>query len=267
MEHSVSVIIPFFNSSSTLSRALQSVHWQTSKVHEIIVVDDASTPFERDQAFKLLEPHGNVKFISLELNKGPANARNVGWDVAQGDWVAFLDSDDAWHPRKIELQLRHALEITPQPSLVATQTIQLTQLNDIMKIETEAYDGCIPITKSQLLIKNRMSTPSVMIRRDIEERFSAGKRYSEDFELWLILAGKGFVLVKLDLPLTAIFKAPYGDSGLSSRMISMAIGECNAFIGAARTGAISPIEVIFGLIISVMKSARRILFLRQIKHR
>lgn len=263
MEHSVSVIIPFFNSSSTLQRALQSVFLQTAQVREIIVVDDASTLNERNQACELVRNYSNAKIISLDRNTGAANARNFGWNLACGEWVAFLDSDDAWHPRKIEIQLRHALERDPQPSLVATRTIEQTTLSDFMKMKIDHTEECRTITKSQLLIKNRMSTPSVMIRREVKERFRAGRRFSEDFELWLILAGKGFDMIKVDLPLTAIFKAPYGDSGLSSHMFAMALGECKAFVGAAKTNAISPFEAIFGLVISIMKSARRIVMSRR----
>lgn len=94
-----SVIIPTHNRRETLGRALKSVMEQTFNDYEIIVVDDAST----DDTKKYLE-NFNVKLISFNENKGVSIARNEGAKVSSGEYLAFLDSDDAWEPRKLEEQ-------------------------------------------------------------------------------------------------------------------------------------------------------------------
>ena len=102
---SVSVIIPAYNSASTIIRALQSVASQTLAPLEIIVVDDASTDTTRDLTTTFASSSSiPVRVLTQTTNSGPSTARNAGWDAATGDYIAFLDADDQWHPRKIELQ-------------------------------------------------------------------------------------------------------------------------------------------------------------------
>ena len=102
---SVSVIIPAYNSASTIIRALQSVAAQTLAPLEIIVVDDASTDTTHDLVTTFASSSSiPVRVVTQTINSGPSAARNAGWDRAIGDYIAFLDADDQWHPRKIELQ-------------------------------------------------------------------------------------------------------------------------------------------------------------------
>ena len=104
---SVSVVIPAYNAQSTIARALQSVADQTFQVTEVIVIDDASTD---NTIEKVVEYSKNSK-ITIQLlhsdrNTGPGSARNRGWDNSKGEFIAFLDADDVWHPRKLEIQVR-----------------------------------------------------------------------------------------------------------------------------------------------------------------
>ena len=102
---SVSVIIPAYNSASTIIRALQSVAAQTLVPLGIMVVDDASIDTTREVAANFASTSSiPLHVITHPANGGPSTARNAGWDRAIGDYIAFLDADDQWHPRKIELQ-------------------------------------------------------------------------------------------------------------------------------------------------------------------
>ena len=97
----ISVIIPSFNRSQVLKRALFSVKQQTtSKELEIIVVDDGSTD---DTKLMLQTEFPAVTYIFQE-NKGVSAARNVGLHSAKGQWIALLDSDDEWLPNKLTAQ-------------------------------------------------------------------------------------------------------------------------------------------------------------------
>jgi glycosyltransferase involved in cell wall biosynthesis len=100
----ISAVIPAYNSSRTLCDALESVRAQTYRVHEIIVVDDGSTPEEAEAVDRVA---AGCTVIHLSTNRGSSVARIMGVARATGEWVAFLDSDDVWLPRKIEQQVAY----------------------------------------------------------------------------------------------------------------------------------------------------------------
>lgn len=101
----VSVIMPAWNAAAFMSRSVESVLGQTRPELELIIVDDCST----DGTLALIERHAEadtrVRPIRQARNSGVAAARNAGIAAARGEFVAFLDSDDWWHPRKLELQV------------------------------------------------------------------------------------------------------------------------------------------------------------------
>lgn len=112
MHHStplVTVIIPTFNRASTISRAIDSVIDQNFNDWELVIVDDHST----DDTLELLRQYSladkRIKFLGNKNSKGPAGARNTGMEIAQGKYIAFLDSDDLWYPNHLEESI-NALE-------------------------------------------------------------------------------------------------------------------------------------------------------------
>ncbi len=102
----ISVIIPTFNRGSVVAAAVESVLTQTYTDYEIIVVDDGST----DDTAERLAPYLPYVRYLYQANRGVSAARNRGVGVARGEWVSFLDSDDLFHPTKLEVQ-RHALRV------------------------------------------------------------------------------------------------------------------------------------------------------------
>jgi glycosyltransferase involved in cell wall biosynthesis len=96
----VSVIIPTYNRSAIVPRAIESVLQQTYPDYELIVVDDGSTDDTRE---RLEEYAARIQYI-YQPNRGVSAAQNTGVDRARGEWIAFLDSDDLWHPTKLERQ-------------------------------------------------------------------------------------------------------------------------------------------------------------------
>jgi GT2 family glycosyltransferase len=99
---SVSVVVPTYNRAALLEQTLQSILQQTVGVDEIIVVDDGSTD---DTAGVCARHAERVRYIRQENTGLPALARNRGIAEARCDWIALCDSDDLWHPRKLEVQL------------------------------------------------------------------------------------------------------------------------------------------------------------------
>jgi glycosyltransferase involved in cell wall biosynthesis len=112
----LSVIIPTYNRSHCIQRALKSVAVQGIADLEVILGDDASTD---DTIAKVLEIVSTAKIVRLEVNRGAAAARNAAIKIASGEFLAFLDSDDEWLPGKLEKQLDY-LSAHPESGVCAT---------------------------------------------------------------------------------------------------------------------------------------------------
>jgi glycosyltransferase involved in cell wall biosynthesis len=97
----VSCIVPVFNGERYLGEALESILKQSYRPIEIIVADDGST----DGTARVISQYGEQIRYLRQTNAGPAAARNLGLAAAQGEFVAFLDADDLWHPEKLERQM------------------------------------------------------------------------------------------------------------------------------------------------------------------
>ena len=101
MNVTVSVVVPAYNYARYLPKAIDSALGQTHPPLEVIVVDDGST----DDTPRVLAAYADRIRVIRQANQGAGAARNAGIAAARGEYVAFLDSDDLWHPRKLELQL------------------------------------------------------------------------------------------------------------------------------------------------------------------
>ncbi|MCI5197498.1 MAG: glycosyltransferase [Candidatus Electrothrix sp. AW5] len=112
-----SIIIPSFNSSNTIDRAISSVFNQNCKESiEVIVVDDGST----DNSLTVIEKINDHRLnVIKQKNKGPSAARNLGTDVAKGNYVAFLDADDEYHPKFLS-RIVYLIEKYPNAKVYTT---------------------------------------------------------------------------------------------------------------------------------------------------
>lgn len=100
----VSVIMPVYNCAELAAEAVGSVAAQTYKNWELIIVDDCSDDGTYESLQKLTDDK-RIRCFQTEKRGGPAAARNLGLDKATGDYIAFIDGDDLWEPRKLEVQL------------------------------------------------------------------------------------------------------------------------------------------------------------------
>lgn len=225
MTFCVSVVIPYFNDSATILRALRSVLAQDLSPKEIIIVDDGSEFDEHLALKKILETdirtENPVNLLRNSKNSGAASARNIGWERASSTYVAFLDADDAWHPLKLRLQvqLMESLKLDISSHLYSENC----EMSSDLSLETVKW-----YTFSDFLIKNRCSTPSVVVRNDVNHRFLEGKRYSEDYLLWLMFAYNSPVPV-INLFLARGFKKAWGEKGLSSNLSKMFLGQISSY--------------------------------------
>ena len=230
----VTVVIPCFRCAGTIRRAVRSVWRQTRKPCQVILVDDASGDDTLSVLNSLSKNYPNwIKVISHDVNKGSATARNSGWDSATTPYIAFLDSDDSWHFEKIAVQYEF---MRCRPTIALTgHPFAVLRPNETMPINNFANCKAKKIGPIRLCIKNRFSTPTVMLTRNLPFRFNDGKRYSEDYHLWLQIVFSGFVAYQLDGRMTYLHKAPYGESGLSAHLWAMEKGELDCFWHLYRT--------------------------------
>ena len=170
---SISVIIPCYNSESTISRCLESIFYQTELPDEIIIIDDNSNDKTLSE-IELSKEKSPIKIKTLknDENKGPGYCRNKGWEAAESAYIAFLDSDDIWVKDKIKIQKKLLPELNYPEILGATCSLKKKYTNKIYKVSI-----------SQLLWKNPFCTSTILLKRAINQRFE-NNYYSEDFMLW-----------------------------------------------------------------------------------
>lgn len=101
----VSIITPLYNTENYISKTIESVLNQTYQNWEMIIVDDCSSDNGPDIVKKYQKKDGRIRLIQLDKNSGGAIARNRAIEKAKGRFIAFLDSDDLWHPEKLEKQI------------------------------------------------------------------------------------------------------------------------------------------------------------------
>ena len=194
-DEKVSVIIPTFNRAGYIEAAIESILEQTHPVFEIIVVDDGST----DNTKEILKKYGSIVKYVFQENNGPASARNRGLRMAQGNYIAFLDSDDLWVPYKNTVQLRFFSE-HPDIDLVfghmANFSSEETSLEpEILNIKVYNYfkekytnpDRAL----DYLIIENIIPTPTVMFKSKCLTNsgfFNENLRCAEDYDYWLRFA-------------------------------------------------------------------------------
>ena len=228
---SISVVIPCYCCSDVLVRAVESVFSQTLLPAEIILVDDASPDNEKTKLCikKIASDFANtypieIRTIFLNNNQGPGCARNAGWDIADNDFIAFLDADDTWHPKKLEIQVNW-MSTNPKYVLTCHNSILFAQNRDLVLHLDSVPIVCLSLLG--LLFRNSIATRSVVIRRDIEHRFPIGIRYAEDYYLWLKILSTGGKAIRLSLDLAYHYRNEFGLGGVSADLRAMHLGALN----------------------------------------
>lgn len=252
----VSVVIPCWRCADVIGRAVASVSAQTEPPREIILVDDASGDgtLEKLQELASKAPHRNIRAVSLARNQGPGIARNAGWDIAQGDYVAFLDADDAWHSRKLEIQVKWMLQ---HPEVdVCGHASRLLRADEV-EPSLAASTGTTAVSLFDVLIKNPILTRTVMLKRSLPMRF-ADRSILEDHLLWIeILAGKKTCVV-LDQPLAFCFRPEFSPDSYSGNLWVTERRELNALLVAYRKKLLPLSTLIVAAGWALLKYGRRV---------
>lgn len=254
----VSVIIPCYRSGEFIGRTIASVTAQSVAPTEIILVDDCSGASTLN-VLKQLEAKVSgqvIRVIALERNLGPGAARNEGWNAATQPYIAFLDHDDSWHPRKLEIQYGW-MEAHPNVALTGHRIVQMGDEEALPLLpDTSRAD---PVSRRQLLLSNRFETSSVMMRKDVPIRFDTSRRRLEDYLLWLDIVLRGHAAWRLEIPLAMRHKAVFGEGGLSGRLWTMEKWELSVYQQVWEEGLINSLSLAFLFAWSIAKFVRRAL--------
>lgn len=184
----VTVIIPAYNSMKFLPRTIDSVLSQTFQDYEILIVNDGSED-DIENWVKTIDDN-RVRLIS-QANQGQSAARNVGICQSKGDYIAFLDSDDLWHPQKLEKQV-DILDKNPEVGLVYTWVARLNTEDEILKIVWRfSEEGNV---WEKLIHGNTIACGSVpMVRRSCIKKVGLFSKFPfgcEDWDFWLRIAAE-----------------------------------------------------------------------------
>ncbi len=187
----ISIIIPTYNRAPVLREAIHSVfnqdYFQGSepgKTYELIIVDDGST----DDTEQLAEDFGDRLYYVRQQNRGVSAARNVGIDLAKGEYIAFLDSDDLWKREKLSVQMS-LMEALPRTKLCYTDEILMRMgvfvnpKNRHRKYSGWIFDKVLPLCL--------LSLSSALFRREVFDEvgcFDESLPACEDYDLGIRLA-------------------------------------------------------------------------------
>jgi glycosyltransferase involved in cell wall biosynthesis len=192
---SVSVVMPCYNGLPYLPQALDSAMAQTHRPVEIVVVDDGSKDDSAAcvRAYALKHPDANLRLIQ-QANAGEPAARNTGIRAAVGEWVAMLDTDDWWDPRKLELQVQAAQEAGPDCVLVHTGFIRHFPDGKVVPWDMTGSARRVGWCTERLLEPASIGHPSIMVRRAALEKiggYDPSFRQSCDIDLYFRLSAVG----------------------------------------------------------------------------
>lgn len=224
MKPQISVVMPIYNRQSLVAAALESALKQTYPAYEIIVVDDGSTddsPLVIEQIAEDLEKKRSKTEKGPELklirqrNSGPSAARNAGIAQAQGDYVAFLDSDDLWYPWTLQCYAR-AIAEHGRPAIVLGQWVQGMEYDpgaSAAPLRTKRYADFLEGSRD----RHFFSSNNVAMRRDViagPTVFCPAIRVYEDKDLALRSGTlRGFV--KIESPGTVFYRETLGSLSLN----------------------------------------------------
>lgn len=178
----VSVIMPTYNCGRFIEETILSVLAQTISDWELIIVDDCST----DNTYEILKPylekHSNIHYYCLEENGGPDVARTEAIKHAIGKYVAFLDSDDLWHPNKLEKQIEFMESTGVDFSCTA-----YSQINEQgMSLQTACYPPLKTDYKKMLRLADPIGNLTVMYNQESLGKYEVPRiKKRNDFALWL----------------------------------------------------------------------------------
>ena len=183
----VSVIMPCYNSEKYIAEAIRSVVAQTYSNWELLIFDDGSTDHTAEIALAFEADDPRIFFYRNQYNLGVARTRNQGIEIARGEWIALIDSDDIWHQEKLQKQLEKAQKTGAHIIYTSYTLFDSEQGN-----KTDYIVPCC-VDYNSMLVENTIGCSTVLLQHSVLERHRFLKEfYHEDYVLWLELLKAGY---------------------------------------------------------------------------
>lgn len=205
MKNLVSVITPVFNSEKYIDHTFQSLLNQSYPNWEWILVDDCSS----DNSIRIIEgfmqQDSRVRLLQNLENLGSGLTRNKAIEYSKGDFIAFLDSDDIWHPKKLEIQLNFMLE--RNISFSHTSYGYIDEHGN--QIKSTFHVSNHPVTYKHLLKRTEISCLTAVYNcKEIGKFYMSDHRRKQDYALWLAILKSGVESYPIDMELAYYRQTP-----------------------------------------------------------
>lgn len=256
----ISVVVPMYNAENTILNTLTSIIRQSGVdyIKEIIVINDGSKDSSPEIVEKMAEDFPIIRLINKE-NEGVSRARNLGMEMATGEWIAFCDADDLWVPEKTELQA----------NIIDSYNVDLiggNYLDKDLKVLFKEIKELHKATTKELCIKMFPQTSTILMKRKIFEKiggFDETMSHYEDGDYLLKIVGKyNYYYMPQKLVIYG-GETACGGTGLSANTKKMNEG---AYLSLKHTYERKEISYLFYLLMRVfykLKSLRRNILLRK----
>ncbi len=221
----VSIVLPTYNRAAEIKRSIQSILEQTYRRFELIIVDDGSMD-DTEQVVQGFRDK-RIKYFRMSENGGQSKARNFGMKKARYDYIAFQDSDDMWHPDKLELQMQAFFSAPQEVGFVYCKfRYDIEEVGQIIlpeeKVPIERKNGMI---YEQLLWENLVGMPALIIKKECLEKvgyLDETLKALEDYDFALRLA-QYYQAVFID---QILLETAYSPTGVSSNALQALLASC-----------------------------------------
>lgn len=250
-----SIVIPSYNSSTTIFDAIESCRIQSFSDWELIVVDDCSSDNSIELVRERYKSDKRIKIYRFEENRGPAYARNWGWDMASGQYICFLDADDTWDSNKLSFLYEIIIEYQ-SPLCIGhwySEEKRRLKIPENGKIKKLGF--------THVLLQNPFNTSCLTISSECKERFNEDMRYTEDHELLVRIVRHCRILL-ISRYLTLLGRPQLTSGGLSGNKWCMRKGEMKMYINIARLEPRLLPFVPFLILFSLLKHCIKLIILR-----
>lgn len=194
----VSIITPVYNSEKFITPMINSVLTQTYINWELILIEDHSTDNSKVILDNFSRQDNRIKVFQTLVNSGAAEARNIGISAAHGKYIAFLDSDDLWHPQKLEIHVSFMLESKAHFSHTSYGYLNLSG----NKTKNTFHVSKGNVTYKKLLKRTEISCLTAMYDAEaLGKLYMPNIRRKQDYVLWLDILKRGHNSFPLDMKL------------------------------------------------------------------
>lgn len=213
----ISIIMPAYNCEKFIGEAITSVIEQTYKSWELIVIDDGSSDNTVRIIKRFSNKHDRIQLYINEKNQGVSETRNKGISLANGDWIAFLDSDDMWEKTKLEKQIGHAQKMNAE--FLFTGSSYINEFGNYYRGKFEVPDK---VSYEKLRLQNVISCSSVLLKKKFFDSIKMERDdMHEDYAVWLRVLKTGVCAFGINEPLLIYRISSNSKSGNKIKTIKM----------------------------------------------